>query len=107
MSDYLEGFVALLPLEAGGRMSAVEPRQGSYRPFARLTDLGPLLRVRLIDGPPRIGPGEQAMVVAELESGKPEEELLAPGAELDLLDIDGQVVGILNVLRLWRAAFAV
>ena len=93
----------LLPSEAGGRESAVEPRQGAYRPMARTAN-GSTLRVRIIEGPPRVAPGQDACVVAELESPLVAE--LIPGSELDLIEQE-RVVGILTVARLWRGAVVV
>lgn len=106
VDQFLEGVVVLLPPEAGGRHSAIEPRAGSYRPFARSPMLGGLGRIRLIEGPPSLAPGEGALVVAEAEGDDLDEALFA-GAELDLIETDGRVVGILSVLRLWRAVLAV
>ncbi|HEY3054061.1 MAG TPA: hypothetical protein VGK04_11810, partial [Thermoanaerobaculia bacterium] len=63
MSDFLEAVVTMLPREAGGRSSPVSPRDGSYRPFARFLSGGPLLRVRFIEGPPTLAPGDSGRVV--------------------------------------------
>jgi len=101
LHDYLEALMLLLPSEAGGRQSAVEPRQGAYRRVARTAN-GSTLRVRIIEGPPRIAPGQNARVVAEVESPF-DEALLVPGSELDLIEQE-RVVGILTVARLWRGA---
>jgi len=105
LHDYLEALMLLLPSEAGGRQSAIEPRQGAYRPMARTAD-GSTLRVRIIEGPPRVAPGQDARVVAEVESPQVVEALLAPGSELDLIEQE-RVVGILTVARLWRGAVVV
>jgi hypothetical protein len=99
--QFLEAFLALLPTEAGGRVGAVEPREGSYRPFLRMGES--VLRVRVIEGPPLIAPGEHAPVVMEIEEGTVE---LAPGSEMELLEND-RLVGLVTVSRLWPGALAV
>src|SRR5437762_1171153 len=104
MSDFVEAIVSLLPADLGGRDVPVAPREGSYRPFARAGS--DVLRIRMIEGPPRLDPGDEARVVLELETSSFDESLLAPGAELDLLDHGGRIVGIVSVLRLWRTAAA-
>jgi len=101
LNDYVEAVMLLLPVEVGGRASSVEPREGAYRPIAR-TSGGTMLRMRIIEGPPRIAPGQDARVVAEVESPL-DEALLVPGSELDLIEQE-RVVGILTVARLWRGA---
>ncbi len=105
MSDFLEAVVTLLPTDAGGRSNAVSPRDGSYRPFARLPG-GALLRLRFIEGPPRLAPGHSGRVVVELEESVSDVELLTSGAELELVELAGPV-GIVTVSRLWREALAV
>jgi hypothetical protein len=100
MSDYLEAIVSLYPREAGGRALPVAPREGSYRPFARAGEA--VLRLRFIEGPPLLGPGDAGRVVAELEPGSWDDELVAAGAELDLCELGGRVVGIVSVLRRLR-----
>lgn len=100
MSEYLEAIVSLYPLEAGGRARPVAPREGSYRPFARAGEL--LLRLRFIEGPPLLAPGDAGRVVAELETEPSDDDLLEAGAELDLCELGGRVVGIVNVLRRLR-----
>lgn len=95
MSQFVEAMLLLLPPEAGGRASAVEPRAGSYRPFVRFEDH--VTRARLIEGPARLAPGEEARVVLEVEAegdGVP-----GRGAELELLELHERLVGIATVLR--------
>ena len=103
MSGFLEAIALLLPSDAGGRAAAVSPRDGSYRPFA--TTAGSRLRIRMIEGPPQLAPGQSARVVVEVESGAIES--LIPGAELDLVEFDDAPVGLLTVLRVMREAVAV
>jgi hypothetical protein len=103
MSHFLEAIALLLPSDAGGRLAAVSPRDGSYRPFARAAESR--LRIRMIEGPALLAPGQSARVVVEVESG--EIESLMPGAELDLLEYDEAPIGILTVLRVLRTALAV
>jgi len=103
MSYFLEAIALLLPSDAGGRAAAVSPRDGSYRPFALAAEAR--LRVRMIEGPARLAPGQSARVVVEVESGAIES--LIPGAELDLVEYDDAPIGILTVLRVMRAAVAV
>jgi len=103
MPHYIEALAHLLPSDAGGRAAAVSPRDGSYRPFAVATTSR--LRIRIIEGPPQLEPGQSARVVVEVESGAVES--LTPGAELDLLEYGDAPVGILTVLRVMRAAVAV
>jgi hypothetical protein len=55
-----------------------------------------MLRVRFIEGPPRLLPGDCAAVVVELE-GITE---LRTGEELELIEQD-RVVGLLTICRLW------
>ena len=93
MPGYLEAIVLLFPRDAGGRASAVSPRDGNYRPFAH-SEGGPMLRLRFIEGPPSIAPGESARVVAEIEEGV----VLASGAELDLFEHDART-GVLTISR--------
>jgi len=103
MAYFLEALALLLPSDAGGRAAAVSPRDGSYRPFALAAESR--LRIRMIEGPPLLAPGQSARVVVEVESGAI--EALLPGAELDLVELDDSPVGILTVLRVMRAAVAV
>jgi hypothetical protein len=105
VSDFVEAVVTLLPSDAGGRRTAVLPRDGSYRPFVRLVSGGPLIRVRFIEGPPTLAPGDSGRVVLEIESTGA--ELLVSGAELELIEAEPRAVGLLTVLRLWRRALAV
>lgn len=101
VSDFLEAMVLMLPGEAGGRASAVLPRDGSYRPFARRAGEEQLLRVRFIEGPPTLAPGEAARVMLEVETVG---VVLEAGAELELFEHDGEPIGIVTVARVWRAA---
>lgn len=104
VTDFIEAVVTLLPREAGGRRNPVSPREGSYRPFIGSPD-GDRLRVRFIEGPPVLSPGETARVVLEIESrsGAP---VLISGAELELFEDGSRVVGLVTVARLWRGALA-
>lgn len=95
---YIEAVMLLCPTEAGGRTTSVEPREGSYRPF--VLDAERLVRVRVIEGPPRLHPGDAARVVLESES------LLGVDADLPLVEID-RIVGSVTILRVWRGAIAV
>lgn len=95
---YIEAVMVLCPAAAGGRTSPVEPREGSYRPFVR--SAGQLVRVRVIEGPPRLAPGDAARVVLESES------LLDVDSDLPLLERD-HIVGSVTILRVWRGAIAV
>jgi hypothetical protein len=104
MGDFLEALVTLLPAEAGGLQLPIAPRDGSYRPF--LASSPERIRIRFIEGPPSIAPGQAGRVVVELESPLTENSPLTPGAELDLLEED-RVVGIFTVARVWRSAIAV
>jgi hypothetical protein len=98
VSSFLEAIVTMFPRDAGGRIGIVEPREGSYRPFLRAED-GSLLRVRFIEGPPSVAPGETARVVAEVESLPPDH--IPTGSELDLLETDAATVGFITVARVW------
>jgi len=100
--NFVEALVAFLPTDAGGRAGPVAPREGSYRPHARLAGDEPMLRIRFIEGPPRIAPGEDGRVVVEVET----DVRLAAGCELDVVEL-GRVVGVLTVTRTWFAAAAV
>src|SRR5260370_31001606 len=64
-SVFLEAFVSMLPVNAGGRSGTIAPRHGSYRPFARCTASGrsTMLRIRFIEGPPLLAPGDSAIAV--------------------------------------------
>ncbi|HEV2722243.1 MAG TPA: hypothetical protein VG323_19650 [Thermoanaerobaculia bacterium] len=97
MSDFLEADVVLIPSEAGGRGDAIAPRAGDYRPFVK-SAAGAMLRLRFIEGPPRIAPGQAGRVVAELETPVADDASFAPGAELDVVEHE-RVVGILTVSR--------
>lgn len=102
MSAFVEAFLTLIPAEAGGRHTSLSPREGSYRPWATPFASPDRVRLRVIEGPPSLAPGDSAMIVAEIESGSP--DALAAGAELDLLDIDDQRVGLLHVMRYLRSS---
>ena len=94
MSTFLEAMLLLLPPDAGGRSAPVAPREGSYRPFARH---GPrIVRARLFEGPPLLGPGDEDRVMLELES---ELDTVRRGAELQILEAEERVVGVATVLR--------
>lgn len=95
MTHYVEAMLLLLPPDAGGRATAVLPREGSYLPFLRVD--GHLRRARLIEGPPRVAPGEQARVVFEI--GGADAATLTFGTELQLFELDDRVVGIVTILR--------
>ena len=100
MSDFVEAIVTLIPSEAGGRSSAIFPRDGSYRPILQ-TSGGDLVRIRIIEGPPSIQPGHEARIVAEVETAA----ALVPGTEFDLIEQE-RCVGILSVTRVCRAMTA-
>lgn len=102
MPHYVEAMLLLLPAEAGGRASAVMPREGSYRPFLRFEER--VSRARLIEGPAQLAPGEEARVVLELESDVG--EALDRGSELQLLELHEQLVGVVTVLRVCTRAVA-
>lgn len=95
---FVEAVMLLCPAAAGGRTTAVEPREGSYRPWVRCD--GELVRVRVIEGPPRLGPGDAARVVLESE------KLLDVDRDLPLVELD-HIVGSVTILRVWRGAIAV
>lgn len=103
MPGFLEAIALLLPSDAGGRAASVSPRDGSYRPFALAAESR--LRIKMIEGPPLLAPGQSARVVVEVESGAI--DALIPGAELDLVEYDNIPIGILTVLRVMRQAVAV
>ena len=103
MSHFIEAFALLLPSNAGGRAAAVSPRDGSYRPFA--SSATSRLRIRIIEGPPVLEPGQSERVVAEVESGAV--DALIAGTELDLLEFGDAPIGMLTVLRVMREAVAV
>jgi len=99
VSDFLEAYVVLIPSEVGGRGDAIAPRAGDYRPFVK-SATGAMLRLRFIEGPPRIAPGQEGRVVAELETPVTDDALFAPGAELDVIEHE-RVVGILMLGRIF------
>lgn len=94
MPVFVEAMLLLLPADAGGRRTPVAPREGSYRPFARVD--GRTLRATLLEGPPRLAPGDEARVVLELDNGL---GVVREGDELQLLELADRVVGTLTVLR--------
>jgi hypothetical protein len=99
MAGFVEILVTMLPPDAGGRTSAVSPRDGTYRPIVRSTQ-GERARVRFLEGPPRIAPGDAALVVAEVES----DAILLAGDELEVIEPGERLVGIATLVRFWRAA---
>jgi hypothetical protein len=101
VSDFLEILVTLLPTDAGGRSSPIAPRDGTYRPVLRSSH-GALARVRFLEGPPQIVPGDAALVVAEIEIDS--DDMLRAGAELDLMEPGERQVGLATAIRLWREA---
>jgi hypothetical protein len=103
MTLYLEATLLLLPTDAGGRRGAIEPRAGSYLPYLR--GEARTTRARLIEGPPRLAPGDAARVVFEIEDHAA--DAVYAGAELALLERDARVVGSVTVLRVWGRALAV
>jgi len=106
MSIFVEAMFLLLPPDAGGREAPIAPRDGSYRPFARHG--GRVVRARLFEGPPRLGPGEEGRVMIELESdGAGDTEGIGRGAELQILEHGERVVGLLTVLRVCRSPVSV
>jgi hypothetical protein len=100
MAVYVEAMLLLLPADVGGRTAPVAPREGSYRPFTRIGDHAS--RLRVLEGPPRVAPGEEARVVAELEDDATH---VIPGIELRLFEHDEQVVGLMTVMRVCRMTF--
>ena len=98
VSSYIEATLLMLPADAGGRETAVAPREGSYRPFAWVNER--LTRIRLLEGPARLAPGEDARVVLEVEA----EIDVMRGEELRVVELDDRVVGIATVLRVCRTA---
>ena len=104
MTDFIEAVVTLLPREAGGRQNPVSPRDGSYRPF--IGSGGERLRVRFIEGPPRLAPGDTARVVLEIERDDTDRALLFSGSELELFESDAPAIGLVTVARLVRGALA-
>lgn len=95
MSDYFEATLLLFPPDAGGREKPVAPREGSYRPFARVGSR--LCRMRLIEGPPLLAPGDAARVVAEIDGDAA--AFLRTGAEVQVLEHDERLVGVLTIAR--------
>ena len=99
--NIVEAYVAFLPTDAGGRAHPIAPREGTYRPHARLAVGEPLLRVRFIEGPPLIAPGQEARVVVEVE----DDGRMASGCELDVLESD-RVVAVMTVGRVFRTSLS-
>ena len=104
MTAFLEAVVTFLPREAGGRQNPVSPREGSYRPF--IGSGTARLRVRFIEGPPRLEPGDTGRVVLEIEGDGAPGALLVSGSELELFESDAPAIGLLTVARVWRGALA-
>jgi translation elongation factor EF-Tu-like GTPase len=98
VSGYIEGMLLLLPRDAGGRATAIAPRDGSYMPFAQVDDV--IVRARVIEGPPLLAPGDEARVVVELETDCTP---MPRGLEIRLLETGGQTVGMLTVVRAMHA----
>lgn len=92
----------LLPREAGGRSEPVSPRDGSYRPFVRHGER--IVRARVFEGPPRLAPGDGARVMVELEADL---DSASRGADLDLLERDERLVGVMTILRICRSPLSV
>jgi hypothetical protein len=97
MVVFVEAVAFLLPPDAGGRLGAIAPREGTYRPVVGS------MAARFIEGPPRIEPGGGGRVVIELD-GAPEFDLAA-GSDLQIIE-DDRVVGMVTVTRFWRGALA-
>jgi hypothetical protein len=106
VSDFIEALVTLLPAEAGGRRGVISPRDGSYQPFLRVSGGGPTMRVRFIEGPPTLAPGESDLVVLEVDESEHAGAFLISGAELELFETGSRSVGVVTVARLWRGALA-
>ncbi|HSP34620.1 MAG TPA: hypothetical protein VLU46_09925 [Thermoanaerobaculia bacterium] len=104
MTDFVEAVVTLLPREAGGRQNPIAPRDGSYRPFLGYPG-GERLRVRFIEGPPRLAPGDTGRVVLEIESADAG-AMLVSGAELELFEANAAAIGLVTVARVVRGALA-
>lgn len=100
MSAYVEATLLLLPHEAGGRRTAVTPRDGSYRPFAWIAEQ--LTRIRLFEGPPLLAPGEEARVMLEIEGDLE----MTRGDELRLVELDDRLVGIATIVHVCRPVTA-
>ncbi|HXG59263.1 MAG TPA: hypothetical protein VNL91_09595 [Thermoanaerobaculia bacterium] len=100
MAGFLEAVVMLFPLDLGGPAHEISPREGSYRPFARVSATGERFRVRMIEGPPLLAPGDTARAVFEIES---DITPIAGGSEADLIELEGRIVGAMTVVRHWHA----
>ena len=103
MSGFLEAIVTLLPADAGGRVRPIAPRDGNYSPSLRSASFDAMtIPIRFIEGPPWIAPGQDGRVVVEIEAAAFDDAGFASGVDLEL--VEGQrVVGIVTVVRLWRA----
>ncbi|HEX2059172.1 MAG TPA: hypothetical protein VHK90_00380 [Thermoanaerobaculia bacterium] len=99
MSLFVEALMLLLPADAGGRTMPVAPRDGSYRPYVAAADF--VTRARVFEGPPRLAPGDEARVMLEIESDSLDTD------ELQVLEHDHRLVGIVTVLRICRSSTAV
>lgn len=98
MSAFIEAMLLLFPTDAGGRETAVAPRDGSYRPFACIDERR--TRIRLLEGPSRLAPGEEARVVLEIE----DDVDVTRGEELRVVELDDRVVGLATIVRVCRTA---
>jgi hypothetical protein len=104
VSGFLEAIVTLLPADAGGRSHPIAPRDGNYCPALRIARASvATLPIRFIEGPPWIAPGQDGRVVVEIEADPFDDGNLVSGCELELVE-GARVVGIVTVVRLWRAA---
>ena len=98
MSAFIEATLLLLPTDAGGRTTAIRPRDGSYRPFAFLDERR--IRIRLLEGPAQLAPGDEARVMLEIE----EDVSVLRGEELRVVELDDRLVGLATVVRVCRTA---
>lgn len=98
MSTFIEARLALLPADAGGRTGSIAPRDGSYRPFVRFDTGVGTARLRVIEGPPLLGPGDDAHVVAEVE----DEIEVVVGSDGLVVELGARVVGLLTVVSVCR-----
>jgi hypothetical protein len=103
VSEFVELFVTFLPRDAGGRASAVAPREGTYRPILR-TRQGGCARVIFLEGPPQIAPGDGAIVVAQFEERG--DEALVAGDDLDVIEPGERLVGLATLMRVMRPAIS-
>lgn len=98
MFDFVEAVVTMLPLEVGGRTGPVMPRHGSYQPYVRVGRT--LQRVRFIEGPPMLSPGDSGRVVFEVSTHALRE---SEGTDVDIIELEGHTVGIATILRVLPA----